>query len=132
MSKQDRHIMMDPNETTLPLWFRQGTLEQIPDRGASSKASVLNIRLSFKSMVAILRIRTLAAFANAFRVRPLNHSGRIAGEAMSKLNFQKVMYRLCFGFLDWDSTSLNESRMHCIDSPETWFRKASRSSLKNR
>lgn len=40
-----------------------------------------------KSAVAILRIRTLAAFANAFRVRPLNHSGRIALEAPSELNF---------------------------------------------
>ena len=40
-----------------------------------------------KSAVAILRIRTLAAFANAFRVRPLNHSGRIALEATSELNF---------------------------------------------
>ena len=40
-----------------------------------------------KSAVAILRIRTLAAFANAFRVRPLNHSGRIAVEATSEGNF---------------------------------------------
>lgn len=43
-----------------------------------------------KEISAILRIRTLAAFANAFRVRPLNHSGRIAVRSNVKYDFLAV------------------------------------------
>ena len=44
-----------------------------------------------KYSVAILRIRTLAAFANAFRVRPLNHSGRIAVRGNAILHFLTLL-----------------------------------------
>lgn len=70
----------------------QGTLDRTLFCRSFSIACVVISILKDKSMTAILRIRTLAAFANAFRVHPLNHSGRIARRSNVKTEFPRCYH----------------------------------------